>query len=144
MGNKIEIKKMYVGDLGTMYPEIYRSVFESSDDFQIPSIVYLGFENGEYKGFISGYLHNIQTFYMQYAGIIKSKRGFGTVSMFREAVREMQKEYAFILAAIRNDNIVAIKIAMNEGFVINGIRQDTGKNIYVELIRGGNSYGATC
>ncbi len=118
-----------------MYPDIYKSVFEESDPFQMPTIVYLGFEDGMYKGFISGYLHNAITLYMQYAGIIKNKRGYKTLGLFREALKEIDKEFLFIMVVIKNDNITALKIALNEGFIINGVRQDTGKNLYVELVR---------
>jgi hypothetical protein len=55
-------------------------------------------------------------------------------------LKKIEKEYPFIMAVIKNTNIPAIKLALQENFIIHGVRQDTGRNLYVEFIRGGN-YG---
>ncbi len=129
-------------EIETMYPKIYQSVFDDLDPFQLPTIVYLGFKDGNFAGFMSGYIHNSITFYLIYTGMVRHNRGYGTLEVFRAGLEEIDKEFPFIMAVIKNDNIVALKMAMNEGFFIHGIRQDTAKNLFVELIRR-NDYGRT-
>lgn len=133
--NRIEIKKVGYADIEKMYPEIFESVFDKLDIYQLPSVVYLGFKEGKFAGFISGYLHNQTTFYLQYAGVIKDIRGFATLEVFREALKKIEQEFLYQMIVIRNTNVPAIKLAMAEGFIIMGGRQDTMQNYYVELLR---------
>lgn len=131
----IEIHKMHIEDIKDIYPAIYKQVFDETDDFQCPSVVYLWFKNGEFKGFLSGYVHNLVTFYLQYTGIVREKRGYGTLEMFRAGIKEIDKEFPSIMTVIKNDNIVAIKMALQVHFIPHGIRQDTKGQLYLELIR---------
>lgn len=131
----IEVKKIAITDIAHLYPEIYLSVFDEIDPFQCPSIVYLGFENGNYIGFLSGYLHNARTFLIQYAGLIREHRGYKTLVIFREAMKEIEKEYRYIMCLISNKNSSALRLTLKEGFLIHGIRQDTLGDLYVELIK---------
>lgn len=135
--DRIEVRKVGISDISELYPSIYRSVFDDIDPYQSPSIVYLGFKDGIFEGFISGYLFNICTFYVQYAGIIKEGRGYNTLRIFRAGLSKMDEEFPYIMCAIRNDNIVAIKLALNENFLIHGIRMATDGKLYVELLRKG-------
>ena len=140
MANNIEVRKVFMQDIEHIYPDIYKSIFDDIDPYQCPSIVYLGFENGLFEGFVSGYIFNAITFYMQYAGILKNFRGVKTLNLFREGLKAINAEFPFIMCVIRNDNSPALRLALKEGFIVHGIRQDTGRNLYVELIRGIN-YG---
>ena len=131
----IEIKKVAFQDLQALYPEMYLQVFDEIDMFQMPSLIYLVFKDGEYLGFMSGYLHNATTFYLQYAGINRDKRGYGTLEMWQNGLAELDKDFMFVITIINNNNIPAIKLALHQGFKIHGCRQDTGNNYYVEMIR---------
>ena len=133
----IEVKKVGIEDISNLYPALYKQIFQKEDANQCPSFVYVVFENGEYIGFLSGYLHNLNTFYIQYAGTIEEQRGYKTISAFKEVLKRINTEYQNVIFLIKNDNITAIKIALHEGFKIYGIRQDTEKNLYVEFIKGG-------
>lgn len=137
--SSIEIKAVDFSAIESLYPDLYQQVFDDVDNTQMPSIVYLAFKDGVYNGFMSGYLHNAVTLYIQYAGMLKNMRGFNTVELFRLTLREIDKLFKFQLLLIENINIPAIKLVLNEDFIIHGIRQDTAKNLYVEFIRGGSN-----
>lgn len=133
----IEIKKMGIEDISNLYPVLYKQIFKTENVWHSPAFVYVGVDNGEYIGFASGYLHNLNTFYIQYAGIIEEHRGYMVINAFKELLKNINEEYQNVIFLIKNDNITAIKIALHEGFKIYGIRQDTENNLYVEFIRGG-------
>lgn len=126
---------MAIADIAHLYPEIYKSVFDEIDPVQCPSLVYLGFEDGKYIGFMSGYLHSMVTFVIQYAGIIREQRGYKTLAVFREGLKELLKDFKYIMCVISNKNRPAIKLALNEDFLIHGIRQSTTGDLFVELIK---------
>ena len=40
------------------------------------------------------------------------------------------------MCVIRNDNTPALRLALKEGFIVQGIRMATDKQLFIELIRG--------
>lgn len=134
------VKKMLMNEqLKKSYVKLFNNIFEDIDAkqgmYQNPSILYAIFDEDNMIGFASGYLHNEKVFYMQYAGMIKQFRGYKTLIAFRETLKEINKEYPIITCMIKNNNIPAIKLAINQGFIINGIKQDKQKNLYIEMLR---------
>lgn len=130
------IKKVPIQQIALDYLDLYTEIFEELDPAQMPAFVYLGFENDEYVGFISGYNHNLSTVYLQYAGFIKKFRGHKAPKLFKKVIDFIHQEYDFIMIVIKNDNIPAIKMALWGGFKIVGIRMATNKDLYVEFLRG--------
>jgi hypothetical protein len=99
----------------------------------MPDFIYVGFLDGKYVGFMSGYLHNKECIYLQYAGFVDSFKGYYAPKLFNDVVDYVHKEYKGIMFRIENTNIKAIKVALNAGFSIIGIRLDGV--LYVELIK---------
>lgn len=122
-------------EIEKMYPDIYKSVFDEVDMYQMPTIVYLGFKDSNLKGFMAGYLMSQITFYLLHTGVVRHDRGYGTLEIFRAGLKEIDKEFPFIMTVVENTNTSAIKLAMNEGFQIHGFRVDTANHKFVELIR---------
>ena len=121
-----------------MYPELYSEIFSEIDVKQLPSYIYMGWHKKEYVGFMSAYLHNIDEVYLQYAGFNDKHKGHIAVGLFREVVEYVHRDYRVILCRIENTNISALKVAMNTGFLIIGIRclnVINGIRIFVELLK---------
>lgn len=129
------IKKVPIQEIALNYFDLYAEIFKELDPVQMPAFVYLGFENDKYVGFVSGYNHNLNTVYIQYAGFVKQFRGYKAPKLFKEVVDFIHQEYQFIMILIENNNIPAIKVALFGGFKIVGIRMATDKNLYVEFLK---------
>ena len=129
------IKKVPTQEIVSDYAEFYYEIFDETDVFQSPAFVYIGYENDELVGFMSGYNHNLSTVYLQYAGAAKQFRGYKALKFFKEAIEFIHKEYHYIMIWIKNDNIAALKIALSGDFKIIGIRMATDKNLYIELLK---------
>lgn len=124
------IHKLLYSEIREDYPELFREVFKEKD---IPSYVYIGFLGERYVGSISAYLHNADSIYLQQAGfngeIGKNYRPI----LFKKVVTFVHKDYKNIICRIENTNIAALKIALNTGFLIIGIRYDGV--LYIELLK---------
>ena len=136
--SKLLLNKVSYEEIAHLYPAIYQEVFGEYAWGHAPAFVYLCFYGTEYMGFISGYNHDIYTLYIQYAGYIDKWKGKASaLRILKDALKELHKEYKFILTMIRNDNSPALRLTLAAGFEIIGTRQDTDKNLYVEFIKGG-------
>jgi hypothetical protein len=131
-----KVIKYDIKDIQDAYVNIYKSVFEQYDyDGNCPSIVYVGFEDEEIFGFISGYIQSPVTFYLQRAGFTKSEqRKFTNRNRFRFALYEIHKEWPYIMTLVKNTDNSALKLSLNMDFKIIGSRMDTGGNLWVEMI----------
>jgi len=132
----IKVAKVFYSDVSDLYPEIYSEIFEHVDIKQLPSYVYLVWYKAKYVGFMSAYLHNTDEVYLQYAGFNDEHKGFMAVGLFKEIIENVHKDYKGIICRIENTNISALKVAMNAGFIIMGIRcLSQSSQIFVELIK---------
>ena len=132
----LKIVRSQINDVVEEYLRLYGVVFGDEDLFQAPSTVYLGYEGDECIGFTAGYLRNLNTFYMQYMGIIPEKRhGRNGVKYFKAILDELDKEYPYLEGAIWNGNIVALKMALKYGFKVIGTRVNTYGKLLVEILR---------
>lgn len=129
------IKKVPTQEIISDYAEFYYEIFDETDVFQSPAFVYIGHENDKLVGFMSGYNHNLSTVYLQYVGAVKGFRGYRAFRFFKEAIEFIHKEYHYIMLWIKNNNTVALKIALSGDFKIIGIRLATDKSLYVELLK---------
>lgn len=135
-----KIAKVYYHDVKDIYPDLYQGIFNEIDNVQLPCYVYLGWYKNEYVGFMSAYIHDLDSVCIQYAGFDDRFKGYMSVQLFREVIEYVHKDYKCIQCSIRNTNIPALKVAMNTGFIITGMRiggemQDTlfHGNLYIEL-----------
>jgi len=118
------------------YETIHNRIF-SENKTHIPAIYYKVYENGEYKGFVSGYLHDLITFYIQRIGIVDLFKGKKQSEGLANAIWEhLKKEgFKFLMGTVETNNIPTIIVALKTGFIINGFRVDTGGKQYVEIIK---------
>lgn len=139
--DNFRIHKLLYSEIKSVYPELFDKIFKE-DTKQIPSYVYIGFLEEKYVGIISAYLHNIDTIYLQHAGFDEDIGKNYKPILFKEVVAFVHKDYKNIICRIENTNIPALKIALNTGFIIIGMRGDgmiendifKGK-LYIELVK---------
>jgi hypothetical protein len=79
------------------------------------------------------YKHNKECIYLQYAAFDEKFRGYYAPILFNRIVDNILNEYKGIICRIDNTNIKAIKVALNAGFLIIGIRFDGA--LFVELMK---------
>lgn len=123
-------------EIETLYPKLFEEVFGHSDIQQAPSIVVV---EGEIRAFLAGYWHNRNTFYIAHSGVRPKYNGkFLGTKLLRNCLRYIKENTGvrYFLTMTPNDNVPAIKVLLNTGFKIIGVRQDTNKNLYVEWIKG--------
>lgn len=125
------IHKLLYDEIKFVYPELFSKIFKENDIKQIPSYVYIGFLGERYVGIMSAYLHNIDSVYLQYAGFDDDIGKHYRPILFKEVVSFVHKDYKNIIFRIENTNISALKVALNTGFKIIGVRYDGV--LYVEL-----------
>jgi len=132
----IRIEQMPVEAIQTEYPELFAEVFGKWQEGHIPGFVLLVFDDDRYIGFLSCYLHDANTVYVQFGGVRPEERGIKTLGMWRKAIEILHGRFAFITAAVENKNVTALKLMLMSGFIVNGCRQATNGTLYVEVIRG--------
>lgn len=117
------------------YDDLFMSIFGEIDMVQSPSVIYTAINEGNPIGFMSGYLHSMSTFFIQYGGIVKDFKGTLPVIMFKEVLTRIHEQFQFILTLCVNDNIPAIKLFLHSGFKIIGTRQATDNKLYIEFLK---------
>jgi len=132
----IRLERYSLSQVQKEYPEIYKTVFgEWTLNGNVPSLIYIGYEDDKYGGFLAGYIHNYDTFYLQRTGFIIEEQGKVTNKLrAKTAINILHQEWNYILSLIRNDDIKPLKMALSIGFKIIGVRIDTQHNTWVELI----------
>ena len=132
MNDDLEIVKVYYNNIEDLYPELFEEIFKCYDQKQIPALVYLVFYKKDYIGFLSAYMQNMETLYIQYAGYVDKYKGYQTLNFFREILKFIHKDYKKINCRITRDNIPALKMALSAGMKIFGIRM-IENTIFVEF-----------
>jgi len=131
----ITISKQTPEDITFDYPEIFKEVFKTYPASHIPGLVYIGYQDGAYVGFLSAYAHSLNTVYIQYAGLIESARNRNTLSITRKVLDELHKDFDGIMAVIDNTNSTALRMALACGFKVIGVRMSTDAKVFVELLK---------
>lgn len=118
------------------YNDLFTSIFGKIDPHAAPSIIFTAFtEDNVPIGFLSGYIHNAMTFYIQYGGIKKEYSGIIPVKLFKKVIGMICSSYPYILSLIANTNIPAIKMFLYCGFRIIGVRLASDGTLYVEFVK---------
>lgn len=132
----ITLEGYNITKLKEIYPLIYKSVFkEYTNTGNFPMYVYLGKDDGTFCGFLSGYTHNQNTWYLQRAGFTTDKQGrTSTLRMTREVIAILHKDWKYIMSVVANTDFPALKMLLKVGFKIIGTRVDTGGVLWVEMI----------
>lgn len=120
----------------TVYPYLWAEIFPHIEyNANIPIWVYVFFnDKNEYVGFLSGRPTSKETIDIQWAGIVEKHRGIYSLPIFTLAIEFIHKDYKNIMGKVHNENIVALKLAMQAGFRIFGIRTFAGV-VLVELLK---------
>jgi len=133
----LRIEKYNYDQIAEQYPAIHNEVFDDVDPKHIPAIIYLGFEDEKYIGFMSVYYHDAVTYYIQRIGIPKEIRGQRLAQQFFKDVMAYVKEEGlrFMLGHVENTNISTILVALHTGWIINGVHTDTAGKTYVRILK---------
>lgn len=122
------------------YKQLFKEAFEGQyDEMQIPSLIFVGTIGGKRIGFASGYVHNKNTFYLQYVAILPKWWLGGHSSKqfkwFEVWVISLYKSgFRYILTYIESKKNPALMMALENGWEIMGLRVDTLGRKFVELI----------
>lgn len=130
------IVKYPILDIIGDYPSIYSRVFgEFTWTDNTPAEVYVAKEGEEEIGFLSGYSTAPGVWFLLRAGFNKELQGRVTnLKKYLEALEIVHNEYPCILTRVCNNDIKPLKMDLNAGFRIIGIRQGTSGDLYLELI----------
>lgn len=132
----ISLKHHSITEIFNKYPEIYKSVFkEWTTEGNLPADIYVGYDNDEYGGFLSGYSISRDTWYMQRAGFIVGEQGKRkNYARGMQAMLLLHEKWKHILTLVKNTDAHVLRMAIGIGFKIIGVRQDTTGILWVELI----------
>lgn len=124
-------------EIDTQYHDLYKRCFGRENIVQAPSVVALAEDGGEVVGFMSGYWTNRIEFYIQFCSIVpeyrNQKKGFKYLRQALEKISTLGA--AFYITMIPNDNVVAMKVILDCGFRLIGIRQSTSGIILGEWLK---------
>ena len=131
-------------EIQTEYPGLFTKVFGKPPTLPLPPIVAI--TKGK-EGFLSGYWHGSQTFYIQYCGVMPEYQGkdFGT-GYLKEGLGYIVENLnaKFFVTYTPNWNTPAMKVLINCGFYVFGIRQTTAGELLVEWLKiAGDKDGTT-
>jgi hypothetical protein len=120
-------------EISKIYPHIFKLCFGKEDNIQAPAIVGVIEIENEIAAFISGYWVNKIEFYIQYCGIVPNMRGkLRGMNYLETAMEEIGAR--FYTTMIPGDNAPAMKVVMDCGFRLIGVRQTTSGQILGEWI----------
>lgn len=130
LSKMIILKKQSLLELGfDVYVEMYKGVFGKWDnEGNCPADVYSGYDNDEYVGFIAGYATAPGCWYLQRAGFIQDKQKQGcNLKKYKDALSILHKEWVYIRTHVNNADLPALKMDLNAGFKIIGVRHISGQ-----------------
>ncbi len=119
-------------------PEEFKEIFcEGFGEYngEMPQTVFLAFDSDKRVAFCSVYVHNRGNLYLQYLAFAKDIEIEKKYGYYVEVLEALHKfGYPFIMGAINSKNKKALIFALRSGFQINGVRQDTKKELFVEIL----------
>lgn len=129
------LQRKLLSEIANEYPYIFNSVFgEWTYEGNCPSEVYLGYEDNQLIGFISGYTVALNTWYIQRAGFISDLIGdIRNIKRAAFVIDKLHNVWPHLLTLIRNDDYRILRMAITLGFVIIGTRLDVQKRLWVEM-----------
>jgi hypothetical protein len=134
----IRLERHDIKEIWNDYPPIFESVFkEWTDDGNCPSVVYYGYEDGNFVGFVAGYPLSSACWYMQRTGYtVQEQNKLINLRRTREVVSELHKDWRYIFTMVSNTDNTVLKMLLSVDFRIMGTRMDTERNLWVELMNG--------
>lgn len=122
------------------YLRTYKDIFSSVDFNHVPKKWYIAYLNEEILGVMSVNEFNSTTVYLQYAGVKSEYQGnWDYYSIFNHILKDIKEKDGFqqMMCVADRKNVRAIKMLLNAGFLISGMRQIPGSNdpFYVEFVR---------
>lgn len=132
----MKIKRFLYEDCKSWYHQLHNEIFDP-DSLHIPAIVYVGFEDKNYIGFMSGYLHDARTFYVQKTGIPERHRNH---KLSKELLNEIwerirQDGFTALLGLVQNINTPTLIMALKSGWRVYGYRVSVDGKQYVEILK---------
>lgn len=116
--------------------EEYEQVFcEGFGEYngEIPQSVFLVFDDDKRVAFCSVYVHSRGNLYLQHIAFAKGAgKTYGHYVETLKALHDLG--FPFIMGAISNKNTRALMWALRSGFEINGTRQSTSGELFVEIL----------
>jgi len=115
------------------YPKLFEDCFGYWDEQQIPRDVIVQEEDGEFKGFVSGYMINTDTFYYAWGGVIGnftgSRRHFNEIYSFLydNGVRWCQTN-------VENTNSAWQRMLLGMGWIPHGMKATQGA-LFIEYYK---------
>jgi len=119
------------------FVNLYSSVFgDWTLDGNCPYHVYLLKEAEQPIGFASGFSIGLQTWYLQRAGFTRDQQKRVT-NLYRAsfAINRILQDWPYIMTFVHNEDASALHMVMALGFKIIGVRMDTVKKLWVELLK---------
>ena len=87
-------------------------------------------DDGEICGYVSIIEMDKETAYMQHGGSFPNAQGTtAVVRIHREMLRHLKTKYKSVTTQIENTNIPMIRLALMNGFIINGVSQLWGHTL---------------
>jgi len=126
-----------IPEIGEDYPPIFVSVFkEWKDEGNCPSMIYYGYEDEKFIGFVAGYPMSSNLWYIQRTGYITDEQHkTKNISRTREVMEVLHGDWPYLLTLVCNDDIPMLKMSLTVGFKVIGTRMDTNKDLWVEMLK---------
>jgi hypothetical protein len=129
----IELKKIQPTpeEFLNMYSEAF-----GRNDAPLPAITFSIEDEGKRVAFCSVYVHSRGNLYLQYIGFAKDPEPGKKYGYYVETLKALHGlGFPFIMGAIESKNKRALMWALRAGFEINGCRQDSGGNLFIEVLK---------
>lgn len=121
------------------YRTLFVEAFRTYDERQAPTTVLLGLDGDRTVGFVSGYPHDKNTFYVQHIGFTTADLA-GRFQVYSGSIAALhQYGYRYVIGLIAAANTKALIWGLQSGFQIVGTRQATSGELYVEVLRDGQA-----
>jgi len=117
------------------YPDLFYRIFGFHDPVHAPGVVYVATRDEAPIGLLAGYVHNLETFYIQYAGVLPQTSHQAMWRCLLSVLQQVPTQYAYLLTMIEHTNAAALRLALKAGFRIVGTRTYPDGIVMVELLQ---------
>jgi hypothetical protein len=117
------------------YPTLFVRVFGYSDPAHVPAVVYVATRGTERVGLLAGYVHNLETFYIQYAGVLPHVSALHVWRLWEQVLAQLPAQYVYVMTMIDATHRAALRLALKSGFLIMGTRTYPDGVVMVELMQ---------
>jgi len=123
-------------ELKTVYPTLFKEVFGFENTNEIPRIVLVHEdENGDIRGFVSGYMITKNTFYLAWGGIKGGLSFKGTRNYWKDSEGWFKENgVRFFETKVENTNTQWQRMLMGMGWIPHGVHAADSK-LYIEYYK---------